>query len=94
MFVVLLRFSENKALAPQHMTAHKAWIDAGFKDGVFALVGSLQPTGGGGILAYNTTREELDIRLADDPFVAHGIVSADITEIATSRAHEPFALLT
>ena len=41
MFMVLLKFSENKAQASQFMEAHNAWIKQGFDDGVFLLVGSL-----------------------------------------------------
>lgn len=41
MFVVLLKFSENKARASQFMDGHKAWIKRGFDDGVFLLAGNL-----------------------------------------------------
>ena len=43
MFVVLLRFSANKAKAPELMDAYNAWINRGIEDGVFRVVGSLQP---------------------------------------------------
>lgn len=85
MFVVTLRFSKNKSAAGSHMDGHKAWIKQGFDDGVFILVGSLQPEGGGGILAHNTSREALETRVSADPFVAEGVVSAEITEIAPNR---------
>ena len=49
MFVVLLKFSSNKAQAGQFMEGHKAWIKRGFDDGVFLLAGNLQPSLGGGI---------------------------------------------
>jgi len=35
MFVVLLKFSGNKAQAGQFMEGHKNWIKRGFDDGVF-----------------------------------------------------------
>ena len=40
MFIVLLRFSDNKGRASQFMEGHKEWIKRGFDDGVFLLVGS------------------------------------------------------
>ena len=43
MFVILLKFSDNKSDAPKFMEAHKAWIDQGLSDGVFLVVGSLKP---------------------------------------------------
>ena len=60
MFVILLKFAENKAQAAQHMEGHKAWLNEGFKDGVFLLAGSLQPGLGGAILAHNTSLAELE----------------------------------
>ncbi len=51
MFIVLLKFSDNKAQAGQLMDGHNAWIKRGFDDDVFLLVGSLQPNLGGGIVS-------------------------------------------
>ena len=93
MFVVLLRFSGDKSKAGQFMDGHKAWIARGFDDGVFLLVGSLQPNAGGGIVAHNTSLADLQSRVDDDPFVAEGIVSAEILEIAPARADERLRFL-
>ena len=93
MFIVLLRFSSNKSQASQFMEGHKDWIKRGFDDGVFLLVGSLQPSQGGGIVAHNTSRAELESRVREDPFVAENIVSADILEISPSRADERLSFL-
>jgi uncharacterized protein YciI len=88
MFVVLLRFSSNKGRADQLMDGHKDWIKRGFDDGVFLLVGSLQPNLGGGIVAHNTSLAALQSRVNADPFVAEDVVSAEILEIAPTRTHE------
>jgi uncharacterized protein YciI len=85
MFIVLFRFSNNKSKAGQFMDDHKEWIKRGFEDGVFLLVGSLQPNSGGGIVAHNTSLSDLQSRVNDDPFVAKNIVNAEILEIAPSR---------
>jgi len=88
MFVVLLRFSGNKSQAGQFMEGHKEWIKRGFDDGVFLLVGNLQPNLGGGIVAHNMSRSDLERRVSADPFVAEDVVSAEILEITPSRADE------
>lgn len=85
MFVVLLRFSDNKAQAGQFMDGHKAWIQRGLEDGIFLLVGSLQPNQGGGILAHNTTLSDLENRVKGDPFVTEKVVTADILEITPTK---------
>lgn len=86
MFIVILKFSENRAQASHFMEGHKEWIQRGIDSGVFLLVGSLQPNRGGGILAHNTTLSELEARVNDDPFVAEKIVTAEILEITPARA--------
>lgn len=85
MFVVLLTFSDNKAKAGQFFEGHKAWIERGFDDGVFLLVGSLKPNSGGGVVAHNTSLSDLQERVDTDPFVAEKVVTAKILEIAPSR---------
>jgi uncharacterized protein YciI len=88
MFIVLLEFSDNKSQAGQFMEGHNAWIKRGFDDGVFLLVGSLQPHQGGGIVAHNTTLSDLQSRVNDDPFVANNVVSAEVLEITPSKVDE------
>jgi uncharacterized protein YciI len=92
MFIVLLRFSGNKGQAGQFMEAHKAWLQRGFDDGVFLLAGGLQPSGGG-IVAHNTRLPDLQKRVGEDPFVAEGVVSVEIVEIAPSRADDRLRFL-
>ena len=93
MFIVLLKFSENKGQAGQFMEGHKEWIKRGFDDGVFLLAGNLQPNLGGGIVAHNTSLPNLQNRVNDDPFVAEKVVSAEILEITPSQADERLKFL-
>lgn len=98
MFFVLLKFSTNKTLAPEFMQGHKNWIKQGFDDGVFLTVGSLKPNsdsekGGGAILAHNTSLQDLQNRVNDDPFVIEDIVSAEIIEVSLNQADERLKFL-
>lgn len=93
MFIVLLKFSDNKDRAGQFMDGHNAWIKRGFEDGVFLLVGSLQPNLGGGIVAHNTSLSDLQDRVNDDPFVAENVVSAEILEISPAKTDERLKFL-
>jgi uncharacterized protein YciI len=92
MFIITLRFID-KTKAPQLMDGHNAWIKRGFDDGVFLLVGSLQPNAGGAILAHNASPEQIEARVQDDPFVTEGVVSAEIIAIAPGRTDERLAFL-
>lgn len=93
MFVVFLRFAANKGLAGQLMAGHNAWVRRGLDDGVFLLVGSLQPSLGGGILAHDTSFSDLQKRVSEDPFVAESVVSAEIFELTPSLADERLKFL-
>jgi len=93
MFIVLLKFSVNKRQASQFMEGHKEWVKRGLDDGVFLLVGSLQPDLGGGIMAHDTSLSELQSRVNDDPFVAENVVRAEILEITPSKTDERLEFL-
>ena len=93
MFVILLKFSENKRKAGEYMDGHNQWIKNGFEDGVFLLVGSLQPNLGGSIIAHNTSVSELQERVSNDPFVSENVVSVEILEIEPKKADERLSVL-
>ena len=93
MFVVLLKFSDNKASAPEFMDAHNQWLQQGFADGIFLLAGSLQPGLGGSVVAYNTSLDELKERVEMDPFVKENVVQAEILEIQPKKVDERLSFL-
>lgn len=85
MFIVFLKFSAQKARAGQFMQEHKRWIQRGLDEGVFLLVGSLQPQAGGAILAHGLSAQALLHRVREDPFVVHDVVRAEIHELTPSQ---------
>ena len=88
MFIILLKFSDHKNQASEFMQRHKDWLNRGFDECVFLVVGSLKPNMGGCIIAHNTSVEELQQRVKEDPFVAENIVTAEILEISANQADE------
>ena len=85
MFIVLLRFSNAESRTRELMAGHNEWIERGFEEGVFLLVGSLQPRLGGAILVRNASRDDLEARIREDPFVIHAVVKAEVLEVSPSR---------
>lgn len=86
MFVIFLKFSDNKPKAGEFMEGHNAWIKQGMDDGIFLVVGSLQPNQGGAILAHGESLAELENRVKRDPFVAENVVTVEIAEISAAKA--------
>lgn len=93
MFIVLLRFAANRAAAPRLMEGHNAWLRKGFEEGRFLLAGGIEPKAGGAILATASSCAEVEARVAEDPFVAEGVVAAEIIEIAPVRTDPRLAFL-
>ena len=93
MYIVFLKFSDKKSQAGQFMDGHKLWVKRGFEDGVFLLAGSLEPGLGGGILAHKTSLADLQGRVNEDPFVAEGVVKAEIIELEPGKADERLQFL-
>ena len=85
MYIVFLKFGPNRAQARQWMAEHDQWIQSGIEGGVFLMAGSLDDARGGAVLAANLTREALMARVRNDPFVAHGVVTAEVHAITPSR---------
>ncbi len=93
MYIVLLKFSDNKGKVSEFMEGHKEWLQRGFDDGVFLLAGSLQPKLGGAIVAHDTSLPDLQSRVNTDPFVAENVVKAEILEIAPAKADARLSFL-
>ncbi len=85
MYVVLLKFAENKSKAPEFMAEHKEWIKKGIDDNLIFLVGSLTPNLGGTVFFGNLPRENVDEYVSKDPFVQQNIVKTEIIEIAVNK---------
>ena len=93
MFIVLLKFAENKDKVGNFLEGHKDWLQRGFDEGVFLLAGSLQPGLGGALLANAVSRPDLEARVKDDPFVAEKVVTTEILEFTPAKAEERLKFL-
>ena len=93
MFVVFLKFSDNKAEAGQFMEGHNSWIKKGFEDDIFLLAGSLQPGLGGAIIAHNVELGDLETRVNEDPFIVENVVTAEIHEISPGMTDDKLSFL-
>lgn len=82
MYIVLLKFTTERGRAATHLESHKQWIQEGFSDGVFLLAGSLAGGQGGVVLAHDEEPDKLNVRVQRDPFVAEGVVTAEVIELA------------
>lgn len=85
MHIIVLRFGPNRSQAGAWMAEHTRWIQQGIDDGVFLVAGSLDDALGGAVLAAGVDGETLRARVAQDPFVVHGVVTPEVLGLAPSR---------
>ncbi len=85
MYIILLKFSKNRGLASKYMDEHIEWLKQGFEDGVFIVAGSIKPNSGGAIVAIQSTMEQIQNRVNQDPFVVEKIVEPEVVEINPSK---------
>lgn len=90
MFVVLLTYRADLARIDDALRDHIAWLDQQYADGVFIVSGRRVPRVGGVILARNVSPEDLERRLASDPFRQRGLAEYAVTEFVPSRTAEGF----
>ncbi len=96
MFIVLLKYTGNRDKAGPFVEGHVAWLKQGIKQGAFLAAGTLDKLGdrvGGAIIAARVDRAELEARVAEDPFVAEKIVSAEILDWSPSMTDERLSFL-
>ena len=93
MFVVFLKFSENKKLAAEYMDTHNQWVKRGVMTAFSLLVGSIQPdsfglASGGSIVVHNISLGDLHSKITQAPFVLENIVQAEIYEIDPKKVDD------
>lgn len=84
MFIVFLRFGPNRSEAGRWMAGHRQWIEEGIADGAFLVAGSLDNGQGGAVIAAGRDLGQIHARVGQDPFVMHGVVSAEVHALAPS----------
>jgi uncharacterized protein YciI len=92
-FIVTLTYLCDLDLIDESLPDHVDWLDRQYADGVFVASGRQVPRRGGVILARGLAREELDRRLALDPFGQRGLASYAITEFLPTRTAAGLELL-
>jgi len=93
MFIIFLRKTDKADQAAAQLEGHREWIAQGRNEGAFLLVGSLGENLGGAILAAGGDRAEIEERIARDPFVAQGIVVAEVHAFTPAIAVDRLAFL-
>lgn len=93
LFVVILTYRVPLDRIDEALPEHAAWLDRQYADGVFLLSGRRVPRTGGLILAVATSPEDLERRLADDPFNRLGYATYEVVQVDPTRVSPGLELL-
>lgn len=93
MYIVLFKFTPLREQAAASMSAHTAWLRRHIDAGTILIAGSLDAGQGGALIVAPIARHALDACLAQDPFVALGIVRPEVRAIQPSGMAAGFASL-
>jgi uncharacterized protein YciI len=91
MFLVLLTYERPLAEIDRRMGAHVAFLEEGYRAGMFLVSGRQVPRSGGVILAVAPSREHLEAVMERDPFAREGLARFEIVEFRTSLHHPALA---
>jgi uncharacterized protein YciI len=84
-FVVTLTYLVDLSEVDAALPKHVAWLDQQYADGVFIASGRQVPSVGGLILVAGTDGQDLEPRLALDPFGRLGLAEHAVVEFVPSR---------
>jgi uncharacterized protein YciI len=68
MHIVTLTYTADLAEINEALPDHQDWLYVNYADGAFLASGPRKPRIGGVILTANISQQDLDARLADDPY--------------------------
>jgi len=93
MYLVLVNYVKPLAVIDELLPAHREFLEANYRAGLFLVSGPREPRTGGIILARAGNREELARVLDQDPFTLAGAATYEIIEFKATRAGKALAIL-
>ena len=76
--VAVLRYQKPMTEVEKHTEAHRAYMRTLHERGVLVASGPFVPRTGGMLLFKADSRDEVDVLLADDPFLEHDVAVYEV----------------
>ncbi|MHB8132480.1 MAG: YciI family protein, partial [Mobilitalea sp.] len=80
MFIITSKYLKSKDMVDQFLLEHRQFLDVYYNKGIFIASGRKATGDGGVILAKNSTKEEIEIILREDPFSREEISKYEVIE--------------
>ncbi|WP_407484262.1 YciI family protein [Elizabethkingia meningoseptica] len=87
MFIIALNYIKTISEIEELINAHNDFLNKYYAENKFLMSGRKNPRTGGVIIVQNTTKEELDDIIKEDPFYKHQAAAYEITEFLPTKLH-------
>ena len=85
MFIISLNYIKTISEIEELIDAHNDFLNKYYAEKKFLMSGRKNPRTGGIIISQNTTKEELDDIIKEDPFYKHRASEYEITEFLPTK---------
>ncbi|PAJ73585.1 hypothetical protein CJF42_15075 [Pseudoalteromonas sp. NBT06-2] len=90
MFLVDMTFTDINKITPELTSNHKRYLEQEYQSNKLMFGGRKVPRNGGILVSQHTNKEELQLVLNSDPFIASGAVTYSITEFIPVMASKEY----
>lgn len=91
MFIIILTYKKSLVDIEKHLTAHRIFLDNGYRENYFVVSGPKNPRTGGVIVSQLKSMCQVENILKEDPFYIHDVADYEIVEFNPTKHHENFA---
>ena len=88
MFIITSTYQKTKDIVDKFLAEHREFLDVYYKKGIFIASGRKASGDGGVILAKDSTKEEIEKILKEDPFSREKISKYEVIEFSPNRVAE------
>lgn len=89
MIIAVLRYKTELSEVEKHLEEHRIYLDKYYSSGKFIASGAQNPRIGG-IILMNTTKDEAQILIKEDPFFRNNIAEYDLIEFLPTKYQAGF----
>ena len=90
MFVLLLHYKKPLDEIDERLTAHREFLEEGYKNNYFIVSGPQKPRTGGVVISQLTDRAQLEAIMQQDPFCLEGLAEYQFIEFEPVMCDEGF----
>lgn len=91
LFIISLTYKMNLNEMESFITAHRSYLDIGYRNGFLIASGPKNPKVGGFILGKFSSYEDAEAFVIEDPYVVNNVVDYEITEFMPVKWNKDFA---